>query len=192
MPEPIGTIIASLGKGLVELLKVRAGFAEADIALKSPVDADQTGKISLFLYQVQESPSLRNQEPDTSRETELRPPPLALDLHYLVTPMAAEPETALGHLEAVMLAFYDQPVLKPPLLATTLVEAGNEAVRIISNPLSLEEMNRLWGIFPNKPYRLSVAYLVTPVKVPSARVIPIQRVVEKVIRVSRLEGRAHE
>jgi hypothetical protein len=47
-------------------------------------------------------------------------------------------------------------------------------------------MNRLWGIFPNKPYRLSVAYLVAPVKVPSARTVAIKRVLEKVTRVSRL------
>jgi len=188
MPEPTGTIIASIGKGLVQLLKTRAGFAEGDIVLKSPIDADQTGKIGLFLYQVQEDPHLRNQEPQAVRENEMVPPPLTLDLFYLVTALAQEPETALGHLEAVMLAFYDQPVLKPPLLTTAMVEAGNEAVRIISHPLSLEDTNRLWGVFPNKPYRLSVAYLVTPVKVPSARTIQIKRVMEKVTRVHRLGG----
>jgi hypothetical protein len=63
-------------------------------------------------------------------------------------------------------------------------------VRIIANPLSLEDMNRLWGIFPNKPYRLSVAYLVTPVKVPSARIIQMKRVIEKVTKVSRSGGGA--
>lgn len=186
MPALAGTIISSLGKALVELLKVKAGFAEGDIVLKSPIEADQTGKISIFLYQVQENPHLRNREAETIRENELRPPPLTLDLFYLVTPLAQEPETALGHLEAVMLAFYDQPVLRPPVLSTTLVEAGNEAVRIVSHPLSLEDTNRLWGIFPNKPYRLSVAYLVTPVQVPSGRIIPITRVVEKVTRFSRV------
>ena len=51
-------------------------------------------------------------------------------------------------------------------------------------------MNRLWGIFPNKPYRLSVAYLVTPVKVPSARIIQMKRVIEKVTKVSRSGGGA--
>jgi len=185
MPEPTGTIIASLGKALVEMLKAQAGFAEGDVVLRSPIEADQTGKVSLFLYQVQENPHLRNREPETIQDNGLRPPPLALDLFYLVTPLAPQPETALGHLEAVMLAFYDHPVLKPPLLGTTLVEAGNESVQIVSHSLSLEDTNRLWGIFPNKPYRLSVAYLVTPVQVPSARVIPVTRVVERVARISR-------
>jgi len=186
MPELAGTIISSLGKALVELLKAKAGFVEGDIVLKSPIEADPTGKISLFLYQVQENPHLRNREAGTIRENELRPSPLTLDLFYLVTPLVQEPETALGHLEAVMLAFYDQPVLKPPLLSTTLAEAGNEAVRVLPHSLSLEDTNRLWGIFPNKPYRLSVAYLATPLQIPSSRIIPITRVVEKVTRVSRI------
>jgi hypothetical protein len=188
MPEPTGAIILSLGKALVDLLKEHAGFAEGDIVLRSPVEADQTGKISLFLYQVQENPHLRNREPERIDDTSLRPPPLALDLFYLVTPLAQQAETALGHLEAVMLAFYDQPVLKPPLLGATLVDAGNQAVQILSHALSLEDTNRLWGIFPNKPYRLSVAYVATPVQVPSGRIIPVTRVVERVARISRREG----
>jgi hypothetical protein len=186
MPEHSGTIIASLGQALVELLKVHAGFAEGDIVLKSPGEAEQAGKISLFLYQVQENAHLRNREPEPIHDNSLRPPPLGLDLFYLITPLAQQPETALGYLEAIMLAFYDHPVLKPPLLGPTLVEAGNSSVRIVPQPLSLEDTNRLWGIFPNKPYRLSVAYLVTPVQVPSARTMAVTRVVERVTRVSRL------
>jgi hypothetical protein len=189
MPEPTGTIIASLGKALVELLKAQAGFAEGDIVLKSPVEADQAGKVSLFLYQVQENPHLRNREPEPIHDSGLQPPPLALDLFYLVTPLAQQAETALGHLEAVMLAFYDQPILKPPLLGATLVDAGNDSVHILAQPLSLEDTNRLWGIFPNKPYRLSVAYLVTPVRVPSGRLIPVTRVKERVAIISRLGER---
>ena len=88
-----------------------------------------------------------------------------------------------------MLAFYDQPTLKPPLLDATLVEAGNDSVQIMAQALTLEDTNRLWGIFPNKPYRLSVAYLVSPVRVPSSRLIPITRVKERVARISRLGER---
>jgi hypothetical protein len=189
MPEPTGTIIVSLEKALVELLKTKAGFAEGDIVLKSPVEADQAGKISLFLYQVQENPHMRNRELEPIRDSDLRPPPLTLDLYYLVTPLSQQSETALGHLEAVMLAFYDQPTLKPPLLGATLVDAGNDSVQIMAQALTLEDTNRLWGIFPNKPYRLSVAYLVTPVRVPSSRLIPITRVKERVARISRLGER---
>ena len=91
MPEPTGTIIVSLGKALVELLRTKAGFAEGDIVLKSPVEADQAGKISLFLYQVQENPHLRNRELEPIHDSDLRPPPLTLDLYYLVTPLSGRP-----------------------------------------------------------------------------------------------------
>jgi hypothetical protein len=189
MAEPTGAIIAALGQTLVELLKAHAGFAEGDIVLNSPSEAEQAGKVSLFLYQVQENPHSRNRDPGPVDETSLRPPPLGLDLFYLVTPLVPQPETALGYLEAVMLAFYDHPVLKPPLLGGSLVEAGNDSLRILPQPLSLEDINRLWAIFPNKPYRLSVAYLVTPLQLPSARIIPVSRVRERVARVSQLGER---
>lgn len=180
-------VLATVGKSLVELLKAQAGFAEGDISLKSPYDAGQAGKIALFLYQVQEHAHLRNEPPEPVGETALRPPPLPLDLFYLVTPLAQEPETALRHLEAVMLAFHDHGLLRPPLLQASLVDAGNEVLHIVQQPLSLEDLNRLWGIFPGKPYRLSVAYQVTPVYVPSARTIPVKRVTERVTRVSVIE-----
>ncbi len=181
------TVMATVGKGLVELLKAEAGFAEGDVSLKSPYDAGQAGKIALFLYQVQENAHVRNEPPEAVGETALRPPPLPLDLFYLVTPLAQEPETALRHLEAVMLAFHDHRVLKAPTLPASLVESGNEALRIVQQPLSLEDLNRLWGIFPSKPYRLSVAYQVTPVYVPSTQTIPVKRVTERVARVSVME-----
>jgi hypothetical protein len=43
-------------------------------------------------------------------------------------------------------------------------------------------------MFPNKPFSLSVTYLVSPVQVPSARVVPVKRVVEKVTRFHRTGG----
>lgn len=66
------------------------------------------------------------------------------------------------------------------MLAEGAVEAGNDAVRIVPHPLSLEDINRLWAIFPGKPYRLSVAYLVSPVEIRSKQEIQVKRVVETV------------
>jgi len=186
MADPIGTVISSIGKSLVEVLKVKAGFLEGDIVLKSPAEAATAAKVSLFLYQVQENIHFRNREMEALGEGALKPLPLTLDLFYLVTPLAPEIEMALGHLESVMLSFYDQPVLKPPFLTPALVAAGNEAVRITSNPIPLEETSKLWGMFPDKSYRLSATYLLSPVHVPSTRVIPVTRVAEKVTRFSRI------
>jgi len=188
MAEQIGTIISSAGKTMIELLKSQAGFADGDIVMKSPVDAGASAKVALFLFQVQENSYLRNAEQQEVGVDALRPPPLSLDLLYLVTPLSQDPDTALGHLETVIRVFYDNPVMQSPLLPPTMVDAGNEAVRITPHVLSLEDTNRLWAMFPNKPFSLSVTYLVSPVQVPSSRVIPITRVAERVTRLFRSGG----
>jgi hypothetical protein len=183
MAEQIGTIISAAGKTMIELLKGQAGFADGDIVMKSPVDAGASAKVALFLFQIQQNAFLRNAEQQEVGLDGLRPPPLPLDLFYLVTPLSQDPDTATGHLESVMRVFYDHPVLQPPLLPPVMVDAGNEAVRITPHSLSLEDTNRLWAMFPNKPFSLSVTYLVSPVQVPSARVMPVTRVTERVTRI---------
>lgn len=188
MADPIGTIISSAGKTIIDLLRTEAGFVDGDIVMKSPVDASTSAKVAMFLFQIEVNPSLRNSEPADVGVDGLRPPPLPLDLLYLFTPLSPDPDTALGHLESIMRVFHDRAVLAPPLLPPTLVDAGNDAIRITPSSLSLEDTNRLWGMFPNKAYSLSMTYLVSPVRVPSARVTPITRVVEKVTRVYRSGG----
>jgi hypothetical protein len=183
MAEQIGTILSSSGRTLVELLKAQAGFADGDIVLKSPVDAGASAKVALFLYQIQENPQLRNAQAQEVGLDGLRPAPLPLDLYYLVTPLSQDADTALGHLESVMRVFYDHALLQAPLLPPSLVEAGNETVRITPHGLSLEDTNRLWAMFPNKPFSLSATYLLSPVRVASARILPVKRVIEKVTRV---------
>jgi len=186
MAEQIGTIISSTGKAMIELLKSQAGFADGDIVMKSPVDAATSAKLALFLFQVQQNSYLMNAEQQAVGEDGLRPPPLPLDLFYLLTPLSQDPDTALGHLESVMRVFYDHSVMKQPLLPPTMVEAGNQAVRITPHVLSLEDMNRLWAMFPDKAFSLSVSYLVSPVLVPSSRVVLVTRVLEKVTTVKTL------
>jgi hypothetical protein len=183
MAEQIGTILSSTGRTLIELLKAQAGFADGDIVMKSPVDAGASAKVALFLYQVQENAQLRNAQAQEVGLDALRPAPLPLDLYYLLTPLSQDPDTALGHLESVMRVFYDHALLQAPLLPPSMVEAGNETLRITPHVLSLEDTNRLWAMFPNKPFSLSATYLVSPVRVASARLLPIQRVVEKVTRI---------
>lgn len=167
------------GQAIINLLNAEVGFSEGDVVLKSPVDAATTAKVSMFLFQIRENEHMRNNAGEEVDLTSVRPPPLPLDLFYLITPLSPEPATALGHLEAIMRVFYDHAVLEAPLLPPSVVEAGNEQIRLTPYNLSLEDTNRLWGMFPNKAYTLSVTYLVSPVKVPSARVTTITRVVEK-------------
>jgi hypothetical protein len=190
MAEEIGTTLSSAGRAMIELLKGEAGFSDGDIVMKSPVDAGATAKLALFLYQVQPNACLRNAEPQAAGPDALRAPPLPLDLHYLVTPLSQDPDTALGHLESVMRVFHDHPVMQAPRLPPDMVAAGNEAVRITPQVLSLEDTNRLWAMLPNKAFCLSASYLVSPVLVQSSRVLPVKRVAEKVTRIHRTGGAA--
>ena len=59
----------------------------------------------------------------------------------------------------------------------TGVKVGHETVRVSLEPVSTEEMSRIWTLFPTANYRTSIAYVASPVwidpefpPVPAARV----------------------
>lgn len=179
MAVTLGTIISSAGQAIIDLLIAEVGFADGDIVMKSPADADSTAKVSMYLFQLQTNPHFLNNEQEAVGLDGLRPAPLPLDLYYLITPLSPEPVTALGHLESIMRVFKDNSVLTPPLLPQTMVDAGNESILLTPHNLSLEDTNRLWAMFPNKQHSLSATYLLTPVQIPSAIVTPVTRVIDK-------------
>lgn len=188
MAETLGTIISSTGQAVIDLLKAEVGFVDGDIVMKSPAEAESTAKVSMYLFQLQTNPHLLNRPLEEVGLDGLRPAPLPLDLYYLITSLSTEPVTALGHLEAIMQVFGDHSVLTPPLLPPTVVAAGNEEIRLTPHNLSLEDTNRLWAMFPNKQHALSATYLMTPVRIPSARVDAVTRVVEKTTRYYGQDG----
>ena len=59
-----------------------------------------------------------------------------------------------------------------------LLDSGNDEVRIVQNFLSLEDLNHLWNTF-SKPFKPSLVYLITPVRIPSTRALDAHRVVRK-------------
>ena len=119
----------------------------------------------LFLYRIAANPSLRNHEHVVVSAT---PPPevivyrtaLPLCLHYLVTigsrEDVADEDPLLSVLGYAMQALNDDTKL-------TGVKVGNETVEVSFDPLSTEEMSRVWTLFPTANYRTSVAYVATPV-----------------------------
>ncbi|BBU33488.1 hypothetical protein BTHE68_72220 (plasmid) [Burkholderia sp. THE68] len=125
----------------------------------------KTASLILFLYRVAPSANLRNHEHHViSNEP---PPPvivfrnsLPLDLRYLVsignTRADATEEILLRSLGFAMRELNLDPDLTGP-------EVGNETVHVSLDALSLEDMSRVWALFPQVNYRTSVAYLATPV-----------------------------
>lgn len=177
------TIIRDVGNTLKELLEETIPTLGNNVSFNSPAEmqtpAGDQRSLSLFLYQVAENAHMRNRNleaPDTER---LVFPAVIIDLYYLVTPYASGRVDEFDILEKVIRTFYDHAVLRGSNLKGMLLESGNEELRIVPNYLSLEDLNHLWSTFSSKPFKTSLAYLVTPVRIPSTRELEARRVVRK-------------
>jgi hypothetical protein len=114
---------------------------------------------------------------------ELRYPPIALDLFYLVTAHSAsdilsraiDEHRILGRTVQVL---FDRSVLKDPDLVGSLAGSG-QTIRIAKEDVPLETVI---NFFPETPYKLSLSYAVGPVFLDSTRTKPTSRVTERRIK----------
>lgn len=136
-----------------------------DLARKNVTKA----QLNLFLYQTAINGAWRNQDmPRQVRPGETGVPPLALNLHYLITSYGRgeNDNDALSHrvMGGAMSVLHDHPVLGRDeiSLATPPNDLGEqfERLRITMLPMALEEMSKLWMVFQTQ-YRISAAYEVT-------------------------------
>lgn len=189
------TVLRDVGETLKVLIRnnIPELADENSVLFVSPaeMDAATTPKLSVFLYQVAENTYFRNSGMEAvgafAMKQKLQYPPLAVDLSFLFTPYAANRETELIIMEGLMRTLYDTAVLRGDLLQGCLLQTGNTELKTVPNTVSLEELNKLWGIFPNKAFKLSVSYMVTPVRIPSARETTVTRVVEKELDLYKVE-----
>lgn len=136
--------------------------------------------INVFLYQTTIDAAWSNR--DVGRQTkpgETGQPALALNLFYLLTAYGknnAAPDlpdlTSHRLLGRAMRVLHDHPVLSFAEIESAL--SGNdlheqiERVRITHQPMTLDEMSKLWTAFQAK-YRISTAYEVSVVLIDSQR-----------------------
>ena len=172
------TVIAEAGKALVRVLweeiqndpQVNPLIDnENRLSLQSPFDLkdDNAVRLSLYLYRVAEDPYTKNQAPQQTAGLRQRRAPLSLDLSYLVTPLVGSPEEQQIVLGKVMQVFHDRAVLEGPDLGAAMAAAGEE-LRVVLNPLSLEDVARVWQAL-EMSYRLSVCYVVRVAIIDSTR-----------------------
>lgn len=143
----------------------------------APNSAGQEARVNLYLYQVTPNPAWRNDDlPARGSGGEMvRRPQAALDLHYLLSFFGnegeLEPQRLLG---GAVTALHARPVLTREAIRDvirTATEADSdhylagsdladqvELVRFSPLPLNLEELSKLWSVFFQTPYALSVAY----------------------------------
>lgn len=166
-------VILDIGDSLRALIQKKVAELpdENAIVLDSPADIEPNSstKLSIFLYQIVENSYMRNTEPGFLDLERMQYPPLHVDLYYLFTPYAKNRETELIILEKLLQIFHDDAVLKKELLKDSLRAGGNDEIRVVPNNVSFEEINKLWERFPNKPFKLSVSCILTPVRIPSQR-----------------------
>jgi hypothetical protein len=177
------TVLRDINDTIKALLKshIPELSGEEAIVFESPGDMEQpvTPKLSVFLYLITENPYLRNAEPLPVNLDKMRHAPLYLELQYLFTPYAQNKETEMIIMESLIRTLYDYAILSGSQLQGNLAGSGHDPLKITPKTLSLDELNKLWSVFPNKAYKLSVSYLVTPVIIQSDIVKDITRVVEK-------------
>jgi len=142
--------------------------------------------VNLFLYQVSPNAAWRNDDLPTRRPDGrlVHRPQAALDLHYLLSfygdDKVFEPQRLLGRVTRTLHA---SPILSRAMVADALADAATdpdlsatdlpdsdladavETVRVTPTALTLEELSRLWSIFFQTPYALSVAYQASAVLV---------------------------
>lgn len=174
--------IAAVTATLRNLVTVGIGtdVANAIVTAQPPDEVKSTDNdvINIFLYQTTIDAAWRNMDmPRQIKPGEKGFPPLALNLFYLVTAYGRNPgppaaPDLISHklLGRAMRALHDHPLLKSAELKSAL--SGNdlydqiEHVRITQQPLSLDEMSKLWTTFQSK-YRISAAYQVAVVLIES-------------------------
>jgi hypothetical protein len=149
---------------------------------------DEKSVLNLFLYMVTPNPGWRNVDL-ASRDAaggRVTNPPLALDLHYMVSAYAKadmHAEIILGHGLQILFEF---PVLTRPLiqqmfsglltptmnlLSTAGLADQEELIKLTPQLLTTEELSKLWTGFQDK-YRATAALLATVVLIRSDDAVP--------------------
>jgi hypothetical protein len=136
------------------------------IADNSAPNANQA-RLSLYLYQVTPNAHLNNHAMIPAGFGQQQHPPLSLNLYYLLTPVGELPEDNLAVLGRCMQVLAANSTIRASFLDSWLRPEPPE-VRVTINPVSLEELTRVWNAF-NEAYRLSVCYVVQVVSIDSAR-----------------------
>jgi len=172
-------VISDVSKTLLKLLKdnMQDLLDSNNIVLSSPAEMEcvTAPRLSLFLYQVSESLYLKNQEVLGSNRSQLLP--LTLQLFYLLTPYAKTEENEQQILGKSMQVFHDNATLGGSVLQGTL-KGSEQVLRLTPQYLTFDELVRIWNAFPEKPYKLSVCYQVSPVETDSTREVINRKVMK--------------
>lgn len=145
-----------------------------------PLDKARNGdesrnQLNLFLYHTAPNAAWRNMNiPRQVRPGETGFPPLALNLHYIITAYGQENNELVAHLllGLAMGILHDHAVLSREEIETAFavsqLHEQIERIRISPQSISLDETSKMWTGFQAE-YRLSAAYEASVVLIDSLR-----------------------
>jgi hypothetical protein len=181
----VATVTATLQKMLQDTVQ-----ADVEGARVTTVRPDNLGRgtpetgVNVYLYRVNPV-NWRNADLPSRRSTGdiIKRPQIALDLHYIFTfygnEVELEPQRLLG---SVIRSLHTQPILGREVIQDTIdttplrylresdLDLQVEMVKFMLLPLSTEELSKIWSVFFQTPYTLSVAYHATTVLIESEEI----------------------
>jgi hypothetical protein len=189
--------IATVTETLRQVLEASASEdVTGTTATATRPDSDAGGgqavpRVNIFLYQVTPNAAWRNDDLPTRRPdgSPSRRPRAALDLFYLMSFYGDDNELQSQRiLGSVVRTLHAQPLLTrsnidSAVLSASFLEDSDladevERVKFTPTPFSLEELSKLWSIFFQTPYSLSVAYQASVVLIESEatlrRALPVR------------------
>ncbi len=192
----LATVTAALRLKLENALSADINDIQFTVTVGRPDEPNENNagaRVNLYLYQTTPNAAWRNADLPTRdpRGALLQRPRLALDLHYLLTfygdESNLEPQRLLG---SALRALHAGPTLTRaqieaavvsadyPFLATSNLGDEIESVKFSPIPLNLEELSKLWSVFFQTTYNLSVAYMASVVFIEgqetAGRALPVQ------------------
>lgn len=196
--ETLRTFLDQIAKDTVTGANATVGRPEKSQDNHAPDTA--TAGINIFLFQVAPNPTFRNADLPAYRSdgSLVQRPQVALNLYYLLTfsgqDIYQEPQRLLGK---TVSALHDEPLLTEARIQAMIqdaIDSGNpemlyiadsdlaqqiEGVRFTPLGLNLEELSKLWSVFFQIPYSLSIAYQASVVLIESERTpqraLPVQK-----------------
>ena len=166
-------ITAAVG-GTVDVRAVAPDMVMPNGSLSNPT-------LNIFLYQVTPNPSWRNVDlaSRSSSGNRLSNPPMALDIHYILSAYAEDDLHAEMLLGGAMHLLHEMPGLERNTITAALTPLSSdlqgcgladqvEQIKITPQPLNSEEMSKLWSAIQSN-YRPSVVYQATVVLIQDER-----------------------
>ena len=186
----LAAVTAALASALVEVASTAVDGSRVFIG-RPERRADQQRNepsINIFLYQATVNPNWRNADAPTrdSKGRLIKRPVVGLDLNYMLTFYGSGfvPQILLGH---TISRLHARPLLSQINITGAFGQSGSipgdsllketdlvqfELIRLSPVHFTLDELSRLWSVFFQTPYDLSIAYQASVVVIEAMDEIP--------------------